>query len=105
MAHGPFSRYESPTQTKADAILQARTGEIWGSAGRFSLAPCVRAYPKSLPAGQRGINFSTTTAPDRWSSSPIEAKWYYPATPGVQKRQKGSVEYACIDAVVQNLQP
>jgi hypothetical protein len=37
--------------------------------------------------------------------SPFEARWYLKLTPGVELRQKGGEDYACIKAVVDNRQP
>lgn len=105
MVFGVFSRQESSTQRPEDAIEQVRTGEIWGSAARYSHTPCVRAYANPLGPGQRGIDFTTTTAPHFPRSTPIEVRWYYPDTPGVMHRTKAGVDYAAIDADVTNKQP
>jgi hypothetical protein len=106
MLHGPFHRLESPTQTTADAILQVSSGEIWGKAAKIGgMFPCVKAYPSNLPSGNRGIEFTTTIAPDPWRSSPYESRWYHPHTPGVMLRKKSNTDYAAIPAVVVNLQP
>jgi|SRR5580692_433473 hypothetical protein len=104
MIFGIFSRRESPTQTSADALEQVRTGEIWGSVGRHNLAPCVRAYAFPLADGDRGIDFTTTTAPHN-ASMPFEVRWYYPLTPGVMLRTRDGIDYAAIDAIVTNKQP
>jgi hypothetical protein len=102
-----YFRRESPTQTKEDAIRQVTTGEIWGRPARIGGAfPCVKAYRGSLPKGQRGIDFTTAVAPDAESSSPFEARWYYPKTPGVMKRTNDQGEaFAAIPAKVVNRQP
>ena len=105
MPHGPFSRRESPTQTIQDAIKQVASGEIWGSPGRYSCSPCVRAYKGLLSQGDRGIEFTTNIAVHPGSSTPIEVYWYYPDTPDVEKREYNSETFACILAVVQNRQP
>jgi hypothetical protein len=103
---GPYHRVETPTQTVADALQQVASSEIWGKAAKpGGLYPCVKAYPGALAAGKRGIDFTTTTAPDPFSSSPIELRWYYPRTPGVVLRIKLMIDYACIDAIVVNKQP
>jgi len=49
-----------------------------------SVIPSVKAYRGALPAGQPGIEFTTAIAPDPGSSTPYEARWYYPKTPGVE---------------------
>jgi hypothetical protein len=104
---GSYFRRESPTQTKEDAIRQVKTGEIWGRPSRIGGAfPCVKAYRGSLPGGQRGIDFATPVAPDPDSSSPFEARWYYPKTPGVMQRTNTEgEEFAAIPAKVVNHQP
>jgi hypothetical protein len=102
-----YFRRESPTQTKEDAVQQEKTGEIWGRPARIGGAfPCVKAYLGSLPKGQRGIEFTTAVAPDPESSSPFEARWYYPKTPGAMKRTNSEGEvFAAIAAKVVNYQP
>ena len=79
-----YHRVESPTQTSADAQLQKASGEIWGKAPRFSLIPKVKAYIGPLPAGQRGIEFSTDVPPDI-GCPPGQAFWSA-GNPGVQVR-------------------
>jgi hypothetical protein len=107
MAYGPFCRLENPeTQTKALAVQQKRTGEIWGRPHRQGgLFPCVKAYPRQLLAAEHGIEFVTPTAPDRSYSAPHEARWYYPHTPGVTLHtdEKGE-EFAVISVTVTNIQ-
>jgi len=51
--------------------------------------PSVKAYRGPLPAGQPGIEFTTAIAPDPRSSTPYEARWYYPKTPGVELNALG----------------
>jgi hypothetical protein len=67
---------------------------------------CVKAYRNSLPPGERGIEFTTSIAPDPRYSTPSVALWYYPATPGVTKRtnEEGD-DFAAIPATVVNMQP
>ena len=105
---GPFCRWESPSQTPADALLQVTSGEIWGSVPFNGLEPTVEAYPGTLAKTQapnlRGIEFTTPIAPFP-NSSPLHAKWYLSLTPGVLHRQKGGEDYACITATVDNHQP
>ena len=106
MASGPFHRRESPTQTRADAVRQVASGEIWGRAARGGANPSVKAYRNSLPPQLRGIEFTTPVPPHPGSGSPYEAKWYHPDTPGVVLRQNASNEdFAAIPADVVNLQP
>jgi hypothetical protein len=105
MPHGPFSRRESPTQTIEDAKKQTKSGEIWGSPGRYNCSPCVRAYKGPLETDMRGIEFETEIAVHPGSSTPIEVYWYFPHTPGVEQRLYNSDVFACIAAVVQNRQP
>lgn len=106
MRYGPFHRLESPTQTAATARLQAASGEIWGAPARLNgLFPCVKAYRGPLPPATRGIEFTTTVAPDMGSSTPIEFRWYYPQNPRVELRVSAGIDYACIPAQVDNRQP
>jgi hypothetical protein len=102
--HGPFSRWESPTQTSALAIKQVASGEIWGRTPKNGgLGPTVQAYPWRL-TNRRGIEFTTDITPHP-NSSPLEVRWYLYHTPGVLCRQHGGEIFACIVAVVNNLQP
>lgn len=100
---GTFCRWESTTQTARIAVIQVRTGEIWGKTPRGGLYPTVQAYPGGL-GGRRGIEFVTGIAPHSMSA-PHEARWYYPLTPGVELRQSGGQDFACIKASVTNYQP
>lgn len=45
------------------AILES--GELWGSAPRFSDIPAVKAYYGSLPDGEAGFEFFCDVPPDR----------------------------------------
>ena len=102
--HGPFHRPETPTQTPAVALKQVASGEIWGRTPKNGgLGPTVQAYPGML-AKERGIEFTTEIVPHP-NSSPLEARWYLRLTAGVQRRCEGGEEFACITAVVKNLQP
>ena len=102
---GPFHRRETPEiQTSELAILQVKTGEIWGrtpkNGGNW---PTVQAY--TTPIGsQRGREFTTEIAPMP-HQAPLEARWYLGLTPGVQARRKDGEDFACITAVVKNFQP
>jgi len=103
---GPFCRWESLTQTPAIALVQVRSGEIWGDTPKNGgLEPTVQAYPWPLAAARRGIEFTTDILPHHPMSSPIEARWYLTLTPGVLRRQKNGVHYACITAAIDNRQP
>ena len=104
MRFGPFCRWESTTQTSADARLQEQTGEIWGRTPRWGMVPTVQAYPFPLAATQRGIEFTTNTEPHA-NGSPYEIRWYLNLTPGVLLRQKDGEDFACILADVDNRQP
>lgn len=100
-----FYRVENDsTQTKETAILQVKSGEIWGTEGRVNFTPTVKAYPGNIPSSRRGIQFTTDIAPHD-QSAPNWVNWYYPDTPGVQHRHKDGKDYACITAVVENFQP
>ena len=106
MSNGPFHRLESPSQTSADAVQQVLSGEIWGKEARGSNIPSVKAYRNHIPAGSRGIEFTTPVAPQRGSGTPYEARWYYPHTPSVAlKQDANNFDYAVIPAAVTNYQP
>ena len=81
MQYGPYHRLESPTQTPHVAMLQQRTGEIWGCAAQFSNIPSVKAYRGALPVGARGIEFTTVVAPHS-QTHPTLLRWLE-TTPGV----------------------
>lgn len=81
------------------------SGEIWGKAARLGgLYPTVKAYPGNLPAGGRGINFTTNIDPYP-NGTPFEIHWVHPLTLGVALNTVGGVDYAVITATVTNLQP
>ncbi len=83
-----YHRLESSKQTPADAKAQVASGEIWGLPARWSAIPCVKAYRPGLPAGQRGIEFTTMVIPTPGAGSPFEARWYQ-GTPGVRVNALG----------------
>jgi len=90
-----FHRVENPTtQTRAIAKIQELSLEIWGLPARGSGQPSVKAYPGSLP-GRRGVEFTTDIEPFP-GSAPNEARWYWEWCPGVQLREKGGKDFACI---------
>jgi hypothetical protein len=105
MAGDKFHRLESPTQTSEDALRQVKSKEIWGRAAWGSDILSVRAYRKSIPAGRRGVQFTTPLEPHPGSGSPYEARWYYPHTPGVLLRTRNNENFVAIPADVTNLQP
>ena len=76
-----FHRLESPTQTPSDAAAQQSSGQLWGKGFRDSGVPYVQAFTGPLPAGARGIEF-TTPVPQSKYSRPGFAAWT-PGTPGV----------------------
>jgi hypothetical protein len=106
MAYGPFCRLEnSRTQTKALALQQQQSGEIWGRPHRMGGAfPCVKAYTRQLSPGEPGIEFTTSIAPDPRYSAPHEARWYHPYTPGVTLRTVGGEDFAVIQVTVTTIQ-
>lgn len=101
---GPFHRRESDTQTVAIAALQEASGEIWGRTPRYGMCPTVQAYAGPIVAPQRGVEF-VTEIPPHDNGSPFEARWYLGVTPGVQERNSGGEQFACIVADVVNYQP
>jgi hypothetical protein len=94
-----YHRLESPTQTSTDAQRQQATGEIWGKAASFSNLPAVKAYQGPLPAGARGIEFTTSTAPTPGTSTPTVAYWHI-GTPGVRTLTSGGIQFAVISATI-----
>jgi hypothetical protein len=100
-----YNRQESPTQTRADARAQVKSGEVWGRAPRGGAFLCVKAYRNRLPKKVRGIEFTSSVAPERGSGTPYEARWYHPDTPGVLGRTKNGEDFAAIPADVTNKQP
>lgn len=101
---GPYHRLESPTQTSAVAIEQTESGEIWGRTPRGGIVPTVQAYPLSLPAARRGVEFTTPIDPYP-NGSPLEVRWYLGRTPGVEERTRNNEVFASIAAAVINRQP
>lgn len=99
-----FNRVETPSQTREIAVLQVQSQEIWGRDGRQGRIAAVRAYMGNLGPEMRGIEFSTAIDPHR-GGTPFEAHWYLNFTQGVLSRNKNGEEYACITAVITNLQP
>lgn len=86
---GPCHRLRNATtQSDAVALQQVRSREIWGSAGRWSYVPTVRAYVGSLPPQAAGIEFMTPVPPSRVSNA--NAFWYQGDT-GVHTNSRGFV--------------
>ena len=96
-----YHRLENPgTQTKALAQIQKSSGRILGRIPRFGYTPCVKAYFGPLPDGSHGIEFVTDVPHDQRHSNPIQARWYYPITPGVGLVRINDEEFAWIPATV-----
>jgi hypothetical protein len=76
-----YHRLETSTQTRHTAALQQASGEIWGTydrtAGGRSPFPSVDAFVGALPAGAKGVEFSSDVPPDR-NSPPRLARWTGP---------------------------
>jgi hypothetical protein len=104
VAFGQYNRRETPTQTSATALLQVAAGEVWGRIPRCGIGPAVQAYRGNLQ-NRRGIDFTTTIGPHRAEASPFEVRWYLNIDDGVEHRCKDGEDFACIKAVVTNLQP
>lgn len=95
MPLGPFHRVENgTTQTAQVALRQQESGEIWGRPHRGSNIPCVKAYPGEL-RNRRGVEFTTNAKPTH-GSAPNEARWHLGFCIGVESRQKGGIDFACI---------
>ena len=104
VAWGQFNRRETPTQTPATALLQVASGEVWGRTPKYGLGPAVQAYTGKL-RNLRGIDFTTMVDPHGSASSPFEVRWYLNLTNGVECRRKDGEDFACVAAVVTNMQP
>ena len=103
VALGQFNRRENDnTQPKSLAPTQVATGEVWGRTRRNGFEPAVQAYAGKLK-NRRGIDFTTLIDPHP-DGSPLEVSWYLTATPGVEYRCKDGEDFACIKAVVTNMQ-
>ena len=107
MPHGPYCRLEGPSQTPQDAAQQVASGEIWGRVHkRNAVYLCVKAYPRRLTKGERGVSFNAVVPHDPRFSAPHEARWYFPQTPGVMQRKDAQQDdVAAIPARVTNRQP
>ncbi len=107
MSYGPYCRLECAGQSKDDAVRQVGSREICGRAHpRNPAHPSIKAYPRPLHAGERGIAFTTPVAPDARFSAPHEARWYFPHTPGVAQRiDAAGAQIVASPAAVTNLQP
>ena len=81
---------------------QVASGEIWGRTPRNGIEPTVQAYAGKLRS-RRGVDFTTLIDPHK-DGSPFEARWYLTRTRGVDHRRKDGEDFACIAAVVTNLQ-
>ena len=104
MAWGQFNRRETArTQPKGLAPIQVASGEVWGRTPQNGFEPTVQAYAGKLQ-NCRGIDFTTLVDPHP-DGSPFEARWYLTRTPGVDHRCKGGEDFACIKAIVTNMQP
>lgn len=86
-----YHKVETTTQTPETAAMQQRSGEIWGKEPRLGgLGPSVNAYVGPLPAGARGIEFTTSIPPG--SALPFPgglARWYGDRQPGVSINDQG----------------
>jgi hypothetical protein len=104
VAPGQFNRRENnKTQPKSLAPIQVASGEVWGRTPKDGFEPAVQAYAGKLN-NRRGIDFTTLIDPHP-DGSPFEVRWYLTITPGVEYRCKDGEDFACIKAVVTNMQP
>ena len=103
-AHDLFHRVETPRfQTPEVALLQEKSGEIWGRTAKWSHTPSVKAYT-GLLLNRRGIEFTTETEPQFDRGSPYEVRWFLNDTPGVLLRCKDGEDFACVVANIDNRQ-
>jgi hypothetical protein len=101
----PFHRLETPTQTPQIAVLQVTSNEIWGKAPRGSGFPVVQAYRNNIPAGQRGIEFTTPIAPQKGSGTPYEARLVLPPHARRYSNNKEWCGLRSYTGAVRNCQP
>jgi hypothetical protein len=59
-----YHRIETTTQPANIVSIQRKSGRIRGYPALGSLIPKVKAYEGPLPAGQKGIEFTTDVPPD-----------------------------------------
>lgn len=66
---GPYWRRQTPTQTLADAVNEAHSGQLFGRAPKPNSGglpvPAVKAYSDLLPDGTEGIQFWAAVEPTR----------------------------------------
>jgi hypothetical protein len=103
MLYGVYCRKETNLQTKEIAIVQASSGEIWGTAARYGYTATVRGYAMPLQNGERGIDFTTEICPEP-NQGPLHVNWYAGRTPGITMKTVDGVDYACLKANVTNKQ-
>ncbi len=72
-----YHRLESPTQPPGIVFIQQQSGKIRGYPALGSHIPKVKAYDGPLPAGKRGIEFTTNVLPDE-SCAPGRPTWSGP---------------------------
>ena len=84
-----YHRLESPTQTVQDAAMQEASQMMAGKEAQGSSTPSVKAYPGALPAGKRGIEFTTSLPPMQGQRAQI-VQWYE-GQPGVIPFKDGMV--------------
>ncbi|MEM9422668.1 MAG: RHS repeat-associated core domain-containing protein, partial [Pseudomonadota bacterium] len=80
-----FHRLEATYQTPSDARIVQETGELFGTAPRGSDVPTVQAFAGPLPAGARGIEF-TTSAQGTTNFLSGQVRWR-PGDRGVELRE------------------
>lgn len=101
-----FNRREASKQTRADALKQAASMEIWGKTPFGGNTPTVQAYRETqLPLanwGPRGVMFDSAVPPTPGTGSPFEARWRL-GTLGVSARPGGFAAISVTRFV--NLQP
>ena len=91
-----YHRVETPTfQTPAHALQQVTSQEVWGRArGNGGAFLCVKAYWGPLPAGRRGVEFTTPVPPTH--ANPNTALWVHGYHPDILLRRKGTEDFAAI---------
>lgn len=84
---GPYSRRQTPTQTLADAVKEAHSGQLWGRAPTPNSGglpvPAVKAWPSALPDDAEGIQFWAAVEPTRQWGGPSGFWMWELGSPGV----------------------
>lgn len=92
---GPYWRCQTSTQTLADAVQEAQSGQLWGRAPKPNSGglpvPAVKAWPRALPNDTEGIQFWAAVEPTRQWGGPNGFWMWELGSPGVLEIEKDTV--------------